>query len=119
MELLAKTKGLEFPKKVKKSKNEKIFYVRGFFDAEGGIPNNLRNRFYIQLVQKDKKKLEKIKAILIDLKIAVGEIHNPSKKVDPCYWRMFIKTASHKKFIELIGSWHPKKIRLLKERVMI
>ena len=35
--------------------NGKIMYLRGFFDAEGGIPRVV-GRFYIQLTQKDYKK---------------------------------------------------------------
>ncbi|MFH0805712.1 MAG: LAGLIDADG family homing endonuclease [Patescibacteria group bacterium] len=61
--------------------NERIGYVRGFFDAEGGIPHNSKDRFYIQLVQKDKQKLLKIKKILSELNINVGKIHNLRKRM--------------------------------------
>lgn len=44
-------------------------YIRGFFDAEGGIPKKLTDRFYIQMTQKDKDKLEKIKIGLDKLDI--------------------------------------------------
>ena len=40
---------------------EKIYYIKGFFDAEGGIPRNSNTRFYIQLMQNDKEKLKKLK----------------------------------------------------------
>jgi intein/homing endonuclease len=98
---------------------EQIAYIRGFFDAEGGIPIKAENRFYIQLVQKDRIKLEKIRRILLDLGIAVGEIHNPSVRIDPNYWRMFIRTQAHRKFSEMIGSWHPRKRIIFAQRMKI
>jgi len=98
---------------------EKIAYLRGFFDAEGGIPKNKKSRFYIQLVQNDKPKLEKLKIILDGLKIKTGIIHNPSKNVDPDYWRMYVLAESHKDFVKKINSWHPRKIKILKERIVI
>ncbi len=36
---------------------EQTAYIRGFFDAEGGIPHNSQSKFYIQLVQKDHNKI--------------------------------------------------------------
>lgn len=98
---------------------EKIGYVRGFFDAEGGIPHNKNSRFYIQLVQKDWNKINQLKQVLENLGIIAGKIHNPSKRVDPNYWRIFILAKSQKDFIRLINSWHPKKRNILAERVMI
>lgn len=102
-----------------RTKAELINYVRGFFDAEGGIPHKKENRFYIQLSQKDKLKLEKIKKILLRSNIQTGIIHNPSKKVDPEYWRMYILTESHKNFARVIGSWHPNKVKVFQERMKI
>lgn len=102
-----------------KKVEEKIAYIRGFFDAEGGIPRNSTARFYIQLVQKDKRKLEKLKRILGSISINTGKIHNPSRRVDPDYWRMYILSDSQKKFIKQINSWHPRKIKTLKKRMKI
>jgi len=101
------------------SPEEKVSYLRGFFDAEGGIPRNSLARFYIQLVQKDKVKLEKLKHILTSLGIHSGRIHNPSFRVDPNYFRMFIPKKSQETFLITIGSWHPRKINTLQKRVMI
>jgi len=106
------------PSRLEKSK-EKAAYIRGFFDAEGGVPRHEKARFYIQLVQNDKEKLEKLKVLLSDLEIKTGIIHNPSKKVDPEYWRMYVLADSHERFGNTIGSWHPRKIRILKKRMMI
>lgn len=98
---------------------EKSSYIKGFFDAEGGIPKDSKARFYIQLTQNDKEKLEKLKKILRDLGIETGKIHNPSYKVDPNYWRMYVLADSQKRFIEKIGSWHPRKIRTIRKRMKI
>lgn len=100
------------------TEKEKAMYLRGFFDAEGGVPRN-HAKFYIQLVQKDYRKMKDIKQLLNDLKIESGRLHNPSKRVDPDYWRLFIATKSHRKFIESIGSWHPIKAKICKERMKI
>ncbi|MDD3497965.1 MAG: LAGLIDADG family homing endonuclease [Candidatus Moranbacteria bacterium] len=101
-----------------KTIKEKISYIRGFFDAEGGIPRN-GGRFYIQLVQSDKEKINKLKIILDELEIKTGKIHNPSKRVDPNYWRIYVLSDSHKKFAEIINSWHPRKIKILRKRMKI
>lgn len=97
---------------------EKAAYLRGFFDAEGGIPRK-RGRFYIQLVQKNYEKIAAIKKTLLDLGIASGRIHNPSKRVDPDYWRIFIPVSHHKLFAGRISSWHPIKAKIFKERMKI
>lgn len=99
-------------------KEDRIAYLRGFFDAEGGIPQN-QKRFYIQLVQSDSRKLKMLKIILNSLGIFTGIIHNPSKRVDPFYWRMYILSKSHKCFAKLIGSWHPRKAAILEKRMVI
>jgi len=119
LETLAKFLDLDFDPDRLSTSEEKIAYVRGFFDAEGGIPRRKRARFYIQLTQNDMQKLGKIKQILGEFQIGTGKIHNPSKNVDPEYWRMYILARSHKSFIEKIGSWHPRKVAVLRKRMMI
>ncbi|OHA77288.1 MAG: hypothetical protein A3H01_02075 [Candidatus Wildermuthbacteria bacterium RIFCSPLOWO2_12_FULL_40_9] len=98
---------------------ERIGYIKGFFDAEGGIPRKEKARFYIQLVQNDREKLEKLKFILKKLGIETGKIHNPSKSVDPDYWRMYVLAKSQQTFLGKIGSLHPRKIEVLKRRMVI
>jgi len=98
---------------------EKAAYIRGFFDAEGGIPHNRNAKFYIQLVQKDREKMRSIKSMLQSLGIKTGVLHNPSRRVDPNYWRCFVSTASHANFARVIGSWHPLKRVRFEERMMI
>ena len=118
LETLAKFLDFEFNPLNLKSRQEKIGYIRGFFDAEGGIPKNGK-RFYIQLVQSNKKKLQQIKKVLKNLEIETGKIHNPSYRVDPKYWRMYVPANYQKKFAKVINSWHPKKTKVFRERMMI
>ena len=99
--------------------NEKAAYLRGFFDAEGGIPHSRTAKFYIQLVQKDKRKMQTIGEVLKSLGIHTGALHNPSHRVDPNYWRLFVSTASHADFARIIGSSHPLKQARFAERMMI
>ncbi len=87
---------------------KRIEYVSGFFDAEGGIPKKLDSRFYIQLVQKDRKKLQKIRSILENSGVKSGILHQYDKKKSG-RWRFFIKANSWLKFIELVNSRHPEK----------
>ena len=93
--------------------------MRGYFDAEGGIPQRLDAPFYVQFVQKDAVSLTQVKDILEGFGIACGVVHNPSRKVDPEYWRFFVRRQSHALFIRVVGSWHPRKALLLKHRVKI
>jgi len=100
-------------------KEEKNTYVKGFFDAEGGIPHERKSRFYIQLSQNNRNKLRKIKIILRNSSINTGKIHNPSSSINPKYWRMYISADSQWDFIRKIGSWHPRKLAIIRKRVMI
>ena len=118
LETVCKDLDFNFNPKILSIKGEKIAYIRGFFDAEGGIPHN-NGVFYIQLVQKNLRKMETIKKILTDLGISCGKIHNPSVRVDPDYWRLFISRKSHKEFALIIGSWHPIKAEIFSKRMMI
>ena len=97
---------------------EKAMYLKGFFDAEGGVPRT-SGKFYIQLTQKDYEKVNMLKTLLEELGIKTGKIHNPSKRVDPHYWRIFIRTKHHNIFARTIGSFHPIKGPILRERMKI
>ena len=100
-----------------KTKNDKIDYIRGYFDAEGSVPRSQKVRFYIYFSQKNKKDLKQVKAFLEELGIVCGKIHNPSKEKDPDYWRFFISCISYETFIKIIGSWHPIKKQLLRMKI--
>jgi len=97
---------------------ERIAYVRGYFDAEGGLPRSSKARFYVQFTQKDRVELNKVKLILENIDIACGVLHNPSAQVDPDYWRFYVRAKSYRDFAIVVGSWHPRKEQLL-QRMMI
>lgn len=97
-----------------KTKQDKIDYARGYFDAEGGISKSKGVRYYIYFAQKDLADLKKVKLILEENNIVCGKIHNPSKRTDPNYWRFYIKKQSYDCFAQLIGSSHPGKRRYLR-----
>ena len=109
LETTAKFLDVNFDPDLLESDAERIAYVRGYFDAEGGLPQSPDARFYIQFTQKDRAELEKVKRILERLGIECGELHNPNVEVDPNYWRFYVRAKSHKAFAEKIGSWHPRK----------
>ena len=94
------------------STKDKIDYIQGYFDAEGSVPLN-GSRMYIYFCQKDQRDLAEVKKFLEELGIICGEIHNPSKKEDPNYWRFFISCKSYKDFARIIGSKHPVKKKIL------
>lgn len=99
------------------SKRDKIDYIRGYFDTEGGIAKSPRIRYYLYLAQKNKADLLQVKEYLEELGISCGVIHNPSKKVDPDYWRFFVKAKSYSDFASLIGSDHPEKSGYLRMKI--
>jgi hypothetical protein len=99
------------------TEDERVAFIRGYFDAEGGVPTRAWDRFYIQFVQKDREDLNRVKDFLTELGLKVGLIHNPSEKVDPNYWRLYVRASSQRAFIELVRSWHPRKRQLLYARL--
>jgi len=99
------------------SEQEKIDYIRGYFDAEGGVSRDASVRYYLYFAQKNLNDLQQVRNYLVDLGITCGVIHNPSKKVDPEYWRFFISVKSYERFAQIIGSWHPIKRQYLRMKI--
>nr|EGQ40298.1 MAG: hypothetical protein J07AB56_10270 [Candidatus Nanosalinarum sp. J07AB56] len=95
---------------------EKREYVRGYFDAEGGVPQNTDARFYIYSAQKNKADLEEVKSFVEDLEIETGDLHRPSRESRPNYWRFYIPVSSHNRFANEVGSRHPDKEQALEHR---
>jgi len=91
-------------------------YARGYFDAEGGIPRDSRARFYVQLTQKNRDDLADLRQRFGRLGLNCGRLHLPSASVDPHYWRFYVSTRSHDRFIQEVSSWHPLKRGLLELR---
>ncbi len=102
-----------------RSQQDKIDYIRGYFDAEGGVSRSPTVRYYLYFAQKNLEDLEQVREYLIELGIKCGLIHNPSKKVDPNYWRFFIRIQSYGRFARIIGSWHPIKCHFLKDEDIV
>lgn len=92
-------------------------FARGYFDADGGMPRDHEARLYIQYAQKDREDLERLRLVLEADGIACGRIHNPSVRVDPDYWRFFVRASSRPAFLSRIGSWHPVKRALVDARL--
>jgi LAGLIDADG-like domain len=95
---------------------EDAAFIRGYFDAEGGIPRQPSARFYVQLAQKSKEDLEDLRERMRGLGLTCGRVHVPSVAVDPDYWRFYVASASHYDFYRRVGSWHPRKRSLLDTR---
>jgi hypothetical protein len=100
-----------------KSPEDKIDYVRGYFDAEGGIAKSAKVRFYIYFAQKNLKDLERVRNFLTQLGIGCGRVHNPSRLIDPKYFRFYVSTACHRKFAKVVGSLHPEKAHILGKKI--
>ena len=92
-------------------------WARGYFDAEGGCPYHPSARFYVQLAQKNKEDLCLLRDTLERLNIRCGRLHNPSQRVDPHYWRFFVRARSHRDFAQIVDSWHPRKRMILRARL--
>jgi len=81
------------------------------------MPRDLQMRLYFQYVQKNRADLNALRDSLVSVGIKCGVLHNPSRRVDPDYWRFFIAAASHVDFMTQVGSWHPAKEPLIAERL--
>lgn len=98
---------------------EGVFYARGYFDAEGGIPQVPNARLYVQLVQKERESLTTLRNILESSGIVCGRLHNPSTRVDPQLWRFYVRARSLIAFMTVVSSWHPRKRRLIESRLEV
>lgn len=92
-------------------------YIRGYFDTEGGIPRSLSARYYIYFAQKNFDDIVQLRNFLLKLNFSCGEIHNPSKKVDPNYFRFYVLRKSWERFGAEIGSLHPVKAKYLRMKI--
>ncbi len=96
---------------------DKIDYIRGYFDTDGGIAKSTQVRYYIYFCQKDYQDLLQVKSFLTELGIKSGKLHNPSHTVDPHYWRFYISAQSYFDFALKIGSSHPEKKSYLRMKI--
>jgi intein-encoded DNA endonuclease-like protein len=99
------------------SLSDKIEYIRGYFDAEGGIARKSTVRYYLYFAQKNLEDLQRVKSYLEEVGIRCGATHCPSARVDPRYFRFYIRAISYRDFAEKIGSWHPVKRHFLRVKI--
>ena len=97
-------------------RDEVVAFVRGYFDAEGGVPRRADDRFYVQFCQKDRHDLAGLQRYLDRIQIRTGTIHNPSARIDPEYWRLYVSASDLPRFAQVVGSWHPIKGPILASR---
>jgi hypothetical protein len=96
-----------------------LAYVRGYFDADGGMPVSPDARLYFQFAQNSYDSLAAVAANLGAWGITTGRIHHPSVRVDPEYWRLYVSAGSHHRFMALVRSWHPRKRQQIETRMKI
>ena len=92
-------------------------FARGYFDAEGGVPRGATARFYVQFCQKNLADLSVLHTSLEKEGVFCGRMHNPSIRVDPDYWRFFVRAGSHHAFMTKVSSWHPIKRLIIEGRL--
>lgn len=102
------------------SSKEVIPYIRGFWDAEGGLPENPElttkaEQRYVSFHQKNKESLEFIRNHLIRLGFHPTNMTFCGKVSE---FRVCRK-AEIKNFYNLIGSWHKEKSERLKGLVSL
>jgi hypothetical protein len=108
LETSARFLDVDFDPSVLTVSDERIAYVRGYFDAEGGAEKSEKYN-YVHLYQRDRIELEKVRQILTELGITCGRLHNPSVRIDPDYWRFAVLAKGRPLFARVVGSWHPRK----------
>jgi hypothetical protein len=67
-------------------------------------------------VQKSRADIARLQAVLEGEGIACGKLHCPSRSAENPVWRFYIAASSHRDFVAQVGSWHPRKRRLLATR---
>lgn len=114
-EITPNQKNWNTPSLIKQSDNSvKKYYIRGFWDAEGGYPHLEVNRKFtkknleVKFSQKNKESLDFIKVFLNSIGIKTGNV----------YWNkdthvLKITQSYIPKFQKLIGSSHPIKAKRL------
>lgn len=101
------------PTFIKNSRDKEVTvsYIRGFFDAEGGLPRdvNTAKQYYISFDQANEEPLEFIRSKLIELGYTPTNLTRTGK----VYQFRLCRKDNIVKFCREIGSWHPeKKLRL-------
>jgi hypothetical protein len=109
---------------IPRTKKEQKFYIKGFWDADGGCPRNpvINKKNYIKFTQKDKKSLEELKNMLEkNFKIRCGNVIKSEENKNGFIWRFSITNKNGiVNFCKNVGSLHPvKRIRLEKMKSIL
>lgn len=103
------------PKLIQRSSRDvKLAYITGFFDAEGGIPhlekmrNPSKKNLYVKFVQKNKESLEFIKKTLENENVNMGKVYYSDNK-----YVVKVNMHSIPSFSQLIFPQHPAKAKRL------
>ena len=88
--------------------DEKIMFIRGFFDTEGDCSPKSSKSPYIGISQKNKEVLEQMKGLFDEVGINTTKVHLIDKKSNTHRIAISDK-VSIKLFIEIIGAEHPLK----------
>jgi len=99
------------------ARSDIIHYARGYFDAEGSVASPAASDPYLYFCQKNRSDLEALRCFLSVLGIGCGKLHNPSRRADPDYWRFFVSRRALRRFVRIVGSWHPRKVVWLDDLV--
>lgn len=98
---------------------EKLNYIKAFWDADGGCPKNptRTKKIYIKFTQKDKRSLDELKTFLeADFGIKCGRVRISEIKSTGNIWRFTITNKDGiQKFCNKIGSLHPEKKQRLEK----
>ena len=107
-----KTRNVEVPEIIKKSEESvQLSFIRGFFDAEGGVGETKKNP-WLEIGQASK---EKPCEILIWIKDKLEKrgiiLSEPKRTKNQEYFRIrTAKRESIKRFFEIISTYHPEKV---------
>src|SRR5439155_19237825 len=86
---------------------------RGYFEAQGEIAASSSLASSLSFAQKERSDLNEVQMFIRKLGISCGRINTPSARVDPDYWRFYVSRRSLHVSAPVVGSWHPRKSKLL------
>ena len=87
------------------TQEEKVSYLRGFYQSEGCYCNYKGKYYYINFTNKNKRLLDKVASFLADLGIRIsGMYHRVCEKEHWANWQLYIYRQSEvEKFKQIIG----------------
>jgi len=102
----------KFVERPPRTDEEVLYYIMGFWDADGGCPKtpSLNKKMYIKFTQKDKKSLDQLREMIESFGIKCGITRISEFGKNGTIWRFSITNRDGMyKFCDIIGSLHPEK----------